>query len=101
VATKKQTSSHIVYDEVVMTITYKPMDGFPNVKMPVLHTVVYAYTEDHVQAFYQRSYKDHLIDEWLKKNCRSPYYHSPGYLKEKFIQFEDDQEAMLFALRWS
>lgn len=84
-----------------MTITYKPMDGFPNVKMPVLHTVVYAYTADHVQAFYQRSYKDHLVDEWLKKNCRSPYYHSPGYLKEKFIQFEDDQEAMLFALRWS
>lgn len=83
-----------------MTITYKPMDGFPNIKMPVLHTVVYAYTEDHVQAFYQRSYKDHLVDEWLKKNCRSPYYHSPGYLKEKFIQFEDDQEAMLFALRW-
>ncbi len=84
-----------------MTVTYKPMDGFPNVKMPVLHTVVYAYIEDHVQAFYQRSYKDHLVDEWLKKNCQSPYYHSPGYLKEKFIQFEDDQEAMLFALRWS
>ena len=29
------------------------------------------------------------------------YYHSPGYLQEKFIQFEDDAEAMMFALRWA
>jgi len=84
-----------------MTITYKPLDLIPSVRVPVLHKVVYAYTADHVQAFYQRSYKDHLVDEWLEKNCRHRYYHSPGYLQEKFIQFEDDQEAMLFALRWA
>lgn len=84
-----------------MTITYKTNDAWPGVKFPVLHKVVYAYTADHVDAFYQRSYKDHLVDTWLEANCKSPYYHSPGYLQEKFIQFEDDQEAMLFALRWS
>jgi hypothetical protein len=81
-------------------ITYKTTDKFPGIKFPVLHTVVYAYTADDVPARYQRSYKDHLVDTWLKANCKAPYYHSPGYLKEKFIQFEDDEDAVLFALRW-
>lgn len=84
-----------------MTITYKPAKINSDIMIPVLHKVVYAYTVDEVQAFYQRSYKDHLVDVWLKENCRSPYYHSPGYLKEKSIQFEDDEEAVMFALRWS
>jgi len=76
------------------------MEMFPHIKIPVLHKVKYADTVDQVQAQYQRSYKDHLVDTWLKDNCRSPYYHSPGYLKEKFIEFEDDREAVMFALRW-
>lgn len=84
-----------------MTITYKPMPGFPEIKMPVLHQVKYAETVDHVQAYYQRSYLDHLVDAWLISNCKHPYYHSPGYLKEKFIQFECDEDALLFALRWT
>jgi hypothetical protein len=84
-----------------MTITYKPSKINPDIKIPMLHKVVYAYTIDEVQAFYQRSYKDHLVDEWLKENCRHTYYHGPGYLKEKSIHFECDEEAMMFALRWS
>ncbi len=84
-----------------MTVTYKPMEMFPNIQVPILHKVVYAYTADDVQAFYQRSYKDHLVDAWLEENCKGAYYHSPGYLKEKFIQFEDDADAVLFALRWA
>jgi hypothetical protein len=83
-------------------ITYtNPWPELPQVKIPKLHKVVYAHTVDHVQAFYQRSYKDHLVDAWLAANCRSPYYHSPGYLQEKSIQFEDDQEAVVFALKWA
>ena len=69
--------------------------------MSALHKVVYAHTRNGVRAAYQRSYKDYLVDEWLKENCQRPYYHSPGYLEEKFIEFEDDKDAMLFALRWS
>lgn len=84
-----------------MTITYKETTAFPGIKFPVLHRVKYADTSDGVQAQYQRSYKDHLVDEWLRENCRHPYYHSPGYLREKFIEFEDDAEAMWFALRWA
>lgn len=83
-----------------MTVTYKPMQMFPNVQVPVLHKVKYADTVDGVQARWQISYKDYKVREWLKANCRHPYYTSPGYLDEKFIQFECDQDAMLFALRW-
>jgi len=83
-----------------MTVTYtNPWpDTLPQFKVPVLHKVMYAKTVDEVQAFYQRSYKDHLVDAWLKENCKHPYYHSPGYLKEKSIHFECDEEAVLFAL---
>ena len=81
-------------------ITYKTNPGFPGINFPVLHKVVYAHTTDDVQARYQRSYKDHLVNMWLESNCKHPYYHSPGYLCEKFIQFECDQEAVIFALKW-
>lgn len=84
-----------------MTVIYKHMAMFPNIQTPILNKVVYAHTTDGTLAAYQRSYKDHLVDVWLKDNCRHPYYHSPGYLTEKFIEFEDDHEAMLFALRWA
>lgn len=84
-----------------MTVTYKTNPAWPGVKFPVLHRVVYAKTIDGVLAAYQRSYKDCLVDEWLKENCQNPYYRSPGYLTEKFIEFEDSEEAMMFALRWS
>ncbi len=84
-----------------MTITYKPLLSFPGINIPVLHRVVYAQTADGVYAEYQRSYKDHLVDAWLKENCRHSYYHSPGYLREKFIKFECDEDAVMFALRWS
>jgi hypothetical protein len=84
-----------------MTVTYKELKGFPGVQTPVLHRVKYAGTIGEVITMYQRSYKDYLEDEWLKANCRGNYYHSPGYFKEKFIEFEDDHDAAMFALRWS
>lgn len=77
------------------------MSGFPKIQIPVLHRVKYAETVDHVDAFYQRSYLDHKVDAWLVANCRAPYYHSPGHLREKFIEFEDDTEAVAFALKWA
>jgi hypothetical protein len=85
----------------MMAVTYKTNPAFPGVKFPVLHRVVYAHTVDKAKAYQQISYKDYLVNSWLKENCRSPYYHSPGYLTEKFIEFECDQEAVMFALRWA
>jgi hypothetical protein len=64
------------------------------------YKVVYAEYSDAVQSQYRRSYKDWLVDEWLKENCRSPYYHSPGWRTNKFIEFEHSEDAVLFALRW-
>lgn len=84
-----------------MAVTYvKKKYGETDVKFPVLHRVVYGKTMDGVLAQYQVSYLDYKVNEWLKENCKSPYYHSPGYLQEKFIEFEDDEEATWFALRW-
>ena len=80
-------------------VIYNHLPEF-NGKLPKLHKVVYAKTVDNAMAMYQISYKDHLVDAWLKENCRNPYYHSPGYLTEKFIEFECDKDALLFALRW-
>ena len=71
-----------------------------NVKFKKLHKIVYAKTADGVSAMWQRSYLDYRVDEWLNQNCKSPYYQSPGYLTEKFIEFEDEKEAMWFALRF-
>ena len=85
-----------------MTVTYKTLwPDKPDFKVPVLHRVVYAYTVDGAMAAYQRSYKDVLVNAWLEENCKHPYYHSPGWMSEKFIEFEDDEEAVVFALRWA
>lgn len=85
-----------------MAITYiNKKYGKTDLKFPVLHRVVYATTADRVQAQWQVSYKDYRVNEWLKENCRSPYYHSPGYLEYKFIEFEDDAEATFFALKFA
>lgn len=70
------------------------------IKFPKLHRVVYGKTMDGVLAQWQVSYKDYKVNEWLKEYCCSPYYHSPGYLTEKFIEFEDSKDATMFALKW-
>lgn len=71
-----------------------------NIKFKKLYKIKYAETVNGVQAQWQISYKDYIVNAWLKENCKHPYYHSPGYLTEKFIEFEDEKEAMMFALRW-
>lgn len=82
-----------------MAITYKSVDWFTDLKVPVLHTVHYSTSTDGVDAQYQRSFLDYQVDSWLKENCKAPYYHST-YHRDKFIQFEDDEDAFWFALRW-
>lgn len=84
-----------------MTITYKTNDRWPGVEFPVLHRVVYGYSNNQIDDLYHRGYLDIEVDAWLKSNCRSPYYHSPGWNPEKSIQFEDDEEAFRFALRYA
>jgi hypothetical protein len=86
-----------------MTITYVDVKfGIEKtIKVPKLHRVVYGHTFHGVPKQWQISYRDYRVNQWLEDNCQHPYYHSPGYLEEKFIEFECDQDAMMFALRWA
>lgn len=83
-----------------MTVSYKN-SKYLNVRVPVLHKVVYdRRLGETVPAKFQRSLLDVNVDTWLEENCEYPYYHSPGYIHEKFIEFVDDKEAFMFALRF-
>lgn len=89
-----------------MTITYvqKKLGTETTFTIPVLHKVVYGMRERfnaNGPWFTNRHHNQPEIDAWLKVNCKNPYYTSPGWTDEYFIQFEDDEEAMMFALRWS
>jgi hypothetical protein len=82
-----------------MAITYvKKKYGETELKFPVLHRVYYGKT---MPTQWQISYLDYKVNEWLKENCKHPHYRSPGYLDEKFIEFEDDEDATWFALKWA
>ena len=85
-----------------MTVTYKTNPRFPGINFPVLHRVIYDRRDyDPVRDTDLRTSKDHQVTSWLLHNCKHPYYHSPGYLREKFIEFECDEEAVMFSLKWS
>lgn len=65
-----------------------------------LHKVIYGQTVDGVRGGYQRSYKDHLINEWCREHCQGQFYFNPGWTTDKFVEFERSEDAVLFALRW-
>ena len=67
--------------------TYPWPETAPTVKVPVLHRVQFT------------QYRIAEMREWLIANCRAPFYTSPGWT-ENFVEFEDDQDATAFALRW-
>jgi hypothetical protein len=69
--------------------------------MTALYKIVYGKTTDGIVSLYQRSYKDYLVDEWLKEHRKGSYYHHPGWTMEKFIEVERSEDATWFALRWS
>ena len=66
-----------------------------------LHRVVYHRLDSDVVADYSRTLKDYCVNQWLISECRGQYYHSPPYLFEKFIEFENESDAVMFALKWS
>lgn len=58
--------------------------------VPVLHKVPYnpAHNEQHIRA-------------WIQNNCRAASYGSPSWHRRPFYEFEDDEDATMFALRWA
>ena len=71
-------------------ITYNyPWPEMPNVKVPKLHRVNY-----------DSRYNWGEVHYWCKQNCKSPSYMSPGW-GGTFVEFEDDEDAMVFSLKFS
>ena len=69
---------------------HNPFKEYPDISVPVLHKVCYdsKHNEQHIQA-------------WVQNNCRAAFYGSPGWYPHHFYEFEDDEDATMFALRWS
>lgn len=47
-----------------------------------------------------RIYGNGEMRDWLESNCQHRFYNMPPWI-ENGIEFEDDRDAMMFALRWS
>lgn len=67
---------------------YSDPEIAPTLRVPVLHRVYFS------------KYRIAEMREWLEYNCRAKWYVSPGWTAN-FVEFEDDQDATAFALRWS
>lgn len=67
----------------------QPFLPVSEVAVPVLHRVYYS------------ADKGENVRDWLLSNCQEPFYTSPGWVLKSFIEFEDDQDAFKFALRWA
>lgn len=68
-------------------IQYRKLDPELPVMVPVLHRVHFTH------------YRIAEMRYWLEANCRAPWYVSPGWT-DNFVEFEDDQDATAFALKW-
>ena len=70
-------------------ITYKKVFDNHNLTVPVLHRV------------YHREERYYYINMWCKENCKRRFYFAPVWTTEYFVEFEDDEDAVLFALKWA
>lgn len=74
----------LVYVEVFV-ISYRKAEGR---LVPVLHTIDFNH-DDRLE-----------VITWCKENCKAMFYPGPSW-SGRFVQFEDDEDAAWFALRWS
>ena len=71
-------------------ITYiHPWEELPTLRVPKLHRVNY-----------NAKYNWGEIHRWCKDNCKAPSYMSMEWMG-KFVEFEDDEDAAVFALKFS
>ena len=72
-----------------MAVTY--VENHLGFKVPRLHTV-------HVR----RDRYSHLeLYAWCRAHCTGAFYIIPNWHERSGCQFEDDRDAVLFALRWA
>jgi len=71
-------------------ITYThPWPEHPTFRVPKLHKVTY-----------NPKYNWGEVHHWCKENCRAPSYMSMAWAGT-FVEFEDDEDAVVFSLRFS
>lgn len=82
----------MVHIEVGSMITYKlPYpETLPDFEVPVLHKI---YLTSDV-------YHSPVFKEWLETECSHNYYTSPSWAVT-FVEFEDDEDAVMCALKWA
>ena len=68
-------------------ITYREKGEYGLI-VPVLHKVHFVHY-DRVEVY-----------KWCEGNCKAAYYPGPSWAGS-FYEFEDDEDAMWFRLRWS
>lgn len=71
-------------------ITYThPWPEMSNIKVPTLHRVDFG-----------TKYNEGEVRYWCNRNCRGPFYTASSW-SGRFVQFEDDEDAVVFALKFS
>ena len=71
-------------------ITYtRPWPEQPSFKVPKLHRVKY-----------NSQYNWGEVHRWCSECCRAPFYTAPSW-SGLFVEFEDDEDATVFALKFS
>ena len=70
-----------------MSILYR--DNGYGMKVEAPHRITYSSTENY-----------YTVYGWCMENCKGRFYTGPRWAGQ-FIDFEDDEDAAWFALRWS
>ena len=71
-------------------ITYTtPWPSMPHIQVPKLHRVTY-----------DRKYTWQEVNYWCNNHCRASFYTAPSWAGT-FIEFEDNTDASMFALKFS
>lgn len=78
-----------------MVVTYKKAYKGLELEVPVLHDVVIRTGEIISRAEYEAIY------DWCQHNCKEQFYIYPSWTNKIGCQFEDDEDATMFALRWT
>lgn len=85
-----------------MAITYR-LDPKLLVRTPILHEVIV----DKAEPWFapqgirkrDRAAWDKEVIKWCKENCKAKFYLLPSWDRAG-VEFEDDEDAVMFALRW-
>lgn len=74
----------------MITYTYPWPEDAPTLKVPKLHDV-----------YYNARFTDGEVYRWCRDNTRAPFYTAPSWIGKRLVQFEDDSDAIMFALKFS